>query len=71
LTDGRYRYVEWVEMSDPEKVVARELYDHQSDPQEMQNLMLSGEGSEVSARLAALLDRGNGWSTAKPPVQVD
>lgn len=69
LTDGRHRYVEWVETNDPGKVVARELYDHAVDPEERRNLLGEGKESEVATRLSALLDKGKGWSASKPPVR--
>jgi arylsulfatase A-like enzyme len=66
LTDGRHRYVEWVEAGDPETIVARELYDHREDPGEMRNLAgLSGRSGLVEA-LAAQLDKGRGWKEAQP-----
>lgn len=66
VTDGRYRYVEWVETADPSKVAARELYDHESDPDEMKNLITEGEDHGVAVRMSALLDKGEGWKAAKP-----
>ncbi|MFC4991599.1 sulfatase [Rubritalea tangerina] len=56
LTDGKYRYIEWIENN---AVIARELYNHQSDPYESTNIA-DKEPLEVK-RLSKLLDRGQGW----------
>ncbi len=60
----RYRYVEWQEWT-TRKVVARELYDHETDPGEMVNLASRPEHAKTVARLSALLAAG--WREALPP----
>jgi arylsulfatase A-like enzyme len=64
VCDGRYRYVEWRKRNTNE-VVARELYDHQSDPNEDQNVAADPARKmvveELSGRLAA------GWKANAPP----
>ena len=59
----RYRYVEW-KRKDANVVVARELYDQQSDPQENQNIADLPANREIVAQLAAQLHAG--WRAAVP-----
>jgi len=60
MVDGRYRYIEWQDRQ--KKIMARELYDHASDP--LENVNLAGNAAyaatqtQLSARLAA------GWKAA-------
>ena len=49
----RYRYVEWYDKSG--KLADRELYDHQADPQENQNIAGKPENAAVIERLGAQL----------------
>lgn len=53
----RYRYVEWVDRATG-KVEARELYDHESDPAEDQNIADAAEHAELVGRLATQLRHG-------------
>jgi len=53
IRTDRYRYVEWHDKSG--KLVDRELYDHQTDPQENQNVAGKPENAMVVDRLAAEL----------------
>ncbi len=53
----RYRYVEWQEWQ-TKKVVARELYDHATDPRESRNIANEPTHSETMMRLAAILEAG-------------
>jgi arylsulfatase A-like enzyme len=61
MRTDRYRYTEW-RMRDGSKVVARELYDHETDPHETVNLAGVPEHAarvkELSERLSA------GWRVA-------
>lgn len=50
MRTDRYRYVEWTDKSG--KLVAQELYDHQTDPQENQNLAPTADRALLE-RLAA------------------
>ena len=59
----RYRYVEWIEW-ETKRVTARELYDHEFDSQEMQNLAASPKYADTTRELAGILDRG--WESALP-----
>lgn len=51
----RYRYVEWLDRDG--KLVGRELYDHQADPKENQNIAEHPENKAVLEQLAAQLAR--------------
>lgn len=59
----RYRYTEWLarEGGPP---VARELYDHQTDPAENVNLALHPEQAELVVELSRQLHAG--WQAARP-----
>ena len=59
----RFRYVEWHEW-ETKTVVARELYDQSSDPNEMQNIAEQPGQSAVVRRLAEVLETG--WRAALP-----
>lgn len=63
LRTDRYRYIEW---RDPEdgSVQARELYDHQKDPEENINVAGSPKNQELVATLAEMLN--DGYKAAKP-----
>ncbi len=58
-----HRYVEWREWK-TRKVIARELYDHQVDPQEMRNLHGDASYGEVLRRHRDILAAG--WRGARP-----
>ena len=55
----RYRYTEWNEGKD-----GVELYDHQADPHEWNNLAGDAKSAAARAEMSALL-RG-GWRSARP-----
>ena len=59
----RYRYVEWLDWK-TKQVVARELYDHQTDPRETRNVVADPEQAETVNSLAATLDKG--WRRSLP-----
>jgi iduronate 2-sulfatase len=59
----RYRYVEWRNRQSGEPV-AHELYDHESDPAENQNIAGHPEQKELLEKLAVQLKAG--WQGAKP-----
>ena len=63
MKTDRYRYVEWRNRQSGEPV-ARELYDHQSDPAENQSIAGQPEQKELLERLAAQLQAG--WQGARP-----
>ncbi len=55
MRTDRYRYVRWQERT-AQKVVAQELYDHQTDPDEMNNLAASVENRELVAKMDSLFN---------------
>jgi len=59
----RYRYVEWREWKS-RQVVARELYDHMSDPNETCNVVNQAERSNIAKELSRVLS--SGWTAALP-----
>ena len=59
----RFRYVEWREW-DSQQVIARELYDHATDPAEMRNVVHESGSTEAVQRLAQTLSKG--WKGALP-----
>lgn len=59
----RYRYVEWREW-EANKVVARELYDHNEDPNETRNVAALPDYVRAVSHLSRLLERG--WREALP-----
>ncbi len=59
----RYRYVEWRDRLD-RRLVARELYDHETDPLENENIASMPGNEELLKRLAQTLSQG--WQAAKP-----
>lgn len=58
MRTDRYRYVEWVDKDS--KIVARELYDEQSDPQENDNIADRPENQKIMAELEATMRRLRG-----------
>ncbi len=62
MRTDRYRYTEW--QSPDGTVVARELYDHQSDPWESQNLVNRPEVRQLVEKLSQQLRAG--WQSALP-----
>jgi iduronate 2-sulfatase len=60
----RYRYVEW-RKRDGAEVVARELYDHQNDPEEDRNVAGAAGNRKVVEELAKKLAAG--WKGNAPP----
>ena len=51
VKDGRYNYVEWIKLSTGE-VLEKELYDHQTDPNETINVFGEDAYGEVIKKLA-------------------
>ncbi len=62
MRTDRYRYVEWIDREG--KLVARELYDHQTDPEENQNLADRADQAQVLDQLARQFQAG--WKGAVP-----
>jgi arylsulfatase A-like enzyme len=69
MRTDRYRFTVWVTQADHAKVVATELYDHQTDPQENQNIANVPANAELVADLMAQWNKG--WQGAKPASLPD
>jgi hypothetical protein len=59
----RFRYTEWQDRK-TKKVMARELYDHEKDPQENVNAVDAPEYARDVQRLTRVLNQG--WRAALP-----
>lgn len=57
---NRYRYTEWIRKSTGE-LLARDLFDHQTDPEENISIANDPENKELMQRLSRLLGEGKGW----------
>lgn len=57
---NRYRYTEWIRESTGE-LLARDLFDHQTDPDENFSIANNPENGELIKKLSELLDKGKGW----------
>ena len=64
MRTARYRYTEWLSLG--QEPFARELYDHQADPDENVNIANRPEHKELVASLSAQLRKG--WRAAVPPA---
>ena len=63
LRTDRYRYVEWRGRQSGD-IVAQELYDHDTDPAENENIAVRAANKDLLAKLSAQLAAG--WEGAKP-----
>jgi arylsulfatase A-like enzyme len=63
MRTDRYRYVEWQDRNSGQ-IVAQELYDHQSDPAENENIAGQEANKALLDKLSAQLK--SGWQNAKP-----
>lgn len=63
MRTDRYRFTRWVERNDHTKVVAVELYDHQTDPQENTNIANDPKHAALVAQLTTQWEKG--WRGAK------
>ena len=64
----RYRFTVWVSDTDHSKVDSTELYDHQVDPQENQNIAKKPENAELVSQLMEQWKKG--WKAAKPALMA-
>jgi arylsulfatase A-like enzyme len=67
IRTARYRYTEWQsnwQTSEKAKVLARELYDHKSDPRETRNVADLAKYASEAQRLSLQLKVG--WRAAAP-----
>ncbi|MBT3286467.1 MAG: sulfatase [Victivallales bacterium] len=63
IRTDRYRYTEWLQRSSSE-ILARELYDHETDPQENTNAATDDGNTATMAQLHDILAAG--WQAAGP-----
>lgn len=65
IRTDRYRYIEWYTWVDdkPGELLAKELFDHRSDPQENVNIADTDTAGDVVAELSGQLKAG--WRSAK------
>ena len=66
MRTDRYRYVEW--QGKQGNIVATELYDHQNDPQENQNIADRPQSRAIVEQLSRQLKAG--WRGAKPQAVI-
>jgi len=59
----RYRYIEWRDRLD-NRLIAVELYDHETDPMENENIASKPGNEELVKQLAQQLSLG--WQAARP-----
>ena len=64
MRTDRYRFTAWVHRNDHSKIEAIELYDHETDPQENQNLANRSEHKTLVEKLTAQWRAG--WKAAQP-----
>lgn len=64
MRTDRHRYTLWVDRRNPQRVVARELYDHQTDPMENVNVSGDPDNTKLVARLEEQLRAG--WEKSRP-----
>ncbi len=65
MRTDRYRLVRWVDLREPTKTLATELFDHETDPREAKNI--AAENPDVVRQLTARMNAG--WKASRPPVQ--
>ncbi len=65
IKTDRYRYVEWTRVNTL-TILARELYDHKTDPDENINLADLVDQQPLVQSLSRLLNHGDGWRTLRP-----
>ena len=58
MRTDRYRFTRWLDRYDHSKVIAVELYDHQNDPQENENI---AGGEQNQAVVNQLTGQMNEW----------
>jgi arylsulfatase A-like enzyme len=65
----RYRYTEWIKESTGE-VMARDLFDHEADPDENVNISNYPENGTLINELSELLEKGKGWRTIHEELKI-
>ncbi|MCK4853498.1 MAG: sulfatase [Bacteroidales bacterium] len=66
----RYRYTEWIKESSGE-LMARDLFDHETDPDENMNISNNPENSGIIEELSGLLKRGKGWKAISEDLNIE
>jgi arylsulfatase A-like enzyme len=64
MRTDQFRYTEWRDRRNLDKVVARELYDHRKNHDENENVINNPELAEVAARMQKQMKAG--WKAAAP-----
>ena len=67
MRTDRYRFTLWQQRGGAKKTLARELYDHQNDPDENENLAVRPEHAALVERLTAELERH--WGNTPPAAK--
>ncbi|MBE7537795.1 MAG: sulfatase [Opitutaceae bacterium] len=65
MRTDRYRFTIWCPFDAMEKIVTTELYDHEFDPAENENIAARPENAKIVRELTAKLRKG--WRDARPP----
>jgi arylsulfatase A-like enzyme len=68
LQTDRYRYTEWIRESTGE-LLARDLFDHQTDPDENKSIANEPENEELMQKLSKLLNKGEGWKEIAKKIE--
>jgi len=69
MRTDRYRFVYWCDDRQPDKPVARELYDHQNDPDENVNIAVDQASADLLKQLTQ--QWRDGWRKALPPGKLN
>ncbi|MGB7343801.1 MAG: sulfatase [Pirellulaceae bacterium] len=69
MRTDRYRYTEWIQAG-TQRVVGRELYDHQDTSAPSENLAAKTEHADLVSRLAKQLDAAQRIETTKVPMKT-
>lgn len=72
MRTDRYRYVEWLDRA-TSKTIERELFDHQTDPEENENIAYEGDEellTRLSRQLWATIDRPKATGQLRPRLTI-
>jgi iduronate 2-sulfatase len=65
MRTDRWRFTQWVDRQQPDRVEAVELYDHLDDPMENANVAADAANADVVRQLTEQANKG--WRGALPP----
>jgi arylsulfatase A-like enzyme len=68
MRTDRYRFTQWRQRNDHSNVEAMELYDHQIDPHENENIAQKPENKSLVEELTKQINAG--WKGAKPSAHI-